>query len=91
MYALLIVNLKGTDDISGFSNNRTTFILKLLTSFCCQTWQLLLVCLGNVLPSDIMKIIVLCNFFVFLILMLFCLDCLIFININYLFFYFITF
>ena len=36
-----------------------------------------------------MKIIVLYNIFVFLISMLFCLDCLIFINISYLFFYFI--
>ena len=36
-----------------------------------------------------MKIIVLYNIFVFLILMLFCLDCLILINISYLFFYFI--
>ena len=46
------------------------------------------VCLGKCFLSNIMKIIVLYNIFVF-ILMLFCLDCLIFISISYLFFKFI--
>ena len=68
---------------------RTNFIFRLLTSFHCQTWQLLLVCLGKCLPSNIMKIIVLYNILIIIIVMLFYLDCLIFINISYLFFYFI--
>ena len=70
---------------------RTDFIFRLLTSFHCQTWQLLLVCLGKCLPSNIMNIIIVYNIFLFivLIMMLFCLACLIFIYISCLFFYFI--
>ena len=77
------------NDISGFSNNRTTFILKYWQAFAAKHGSFFWSVWENVLPSNIMKIIVLYNTFVFLILMLFCLDCLIFINISYLFFYFI--
>ena len=34
-----------------------------LTSFCSQTWLLLLVCMGKCLPYDIQRKIVLYNFF----------------------------